>query len=93
LFDFTNGLRRCLFPLTTDEQMTHQFRLIVEEIFERHKTYHIGFAPKDTEDINWAGEASIDESEFQRPICVFTKLSRRKPFAIRPMLFTPDLLR
>jgi len=90
--DLTNdnskdGLARGLFPLTTEEQQTYQFRLIGEETFEGRKTYHIGFAPKDTEDIAWAGEAFIDEGEFQ-PVYVFTKLSRRMPFGVRTMLGT-----
>lgn len=82
-----DGLARDLFPLTTEEQKTYQFRLIGEENFEGHKTYHIGFVPKDTEDIEWAGEAFIDEDEFQ-PIYVFSKLSRRIPFGVRTLLGT-----
>ena len=90
--DLTNdeskdGLARDLFPLTTEEQQTYQFRLIGEETFEGRKTYHIGFTPKDTEDIEWAGEAFIDENEFQ-PIYVFTTLSRRIPFGVRTVLGT-----
>jgi hypothetical protein len=85
--DSKDGLARDLFPLTTEQQETYQFRLIGEETFEGHKTYHIGFTPKDTEDIEWAGEAFIDEDEFQ-PMYVFTKLSRRIPFGVRTMLGT-----
>jgi hypothetical protein len=90
--DLTNdsskdGLARDLFPLTTEEQQTYQFRLQGEEIFEGRKTYHIAFTPKDTEDIDWAGEAFIDHEEFQ-PVYVFTKLSRRMPFGVRTMLGT-----
>jgi len=82
-----DGLASDLFPLTTDEQQTYQFRLIGEETFEGRKTYHIGFTPKDTEDIDWAGEAFIDEDEFQ-PLYVFTRLSRRMPFGVRTLLGT-----
>jgi len=82
-----DGLARDLFPLTTEEQKTYQFRLIGEETFEGRKTYHIGFTPKDGEDIEWAGEAFIDEDEFQ-PIYVFSKLSRRIPFGVRTLLGT-----
>ena len=90
--DLTNdsskdGLARDLFPLTTDEQQAYQFRLLGEEPFEGRKTYHIAFAPKDTENMDWAGEAFIDEDDFQ-PLYVFTKLSRRMPFAVRTMLGT-----
>jgi hypothetical protein len=85
--DSKDGLARDLFPLTTEEQQTYQFRFIGEETFEGRKTYHIGFTPKDTEDIDWAGEAFIDETEFQ-PMYVFTKLSRRMPFGVRTMLGT-----
>jgi len=83
--DSKDGLARDLFPLTTEEQKNYQFRLIGEEIFEGRKTYHLGFTQKDTDDIDWAGEAFIDEDEFQ-PIYVFTKLSRRMPFAIRTLM-------
>lgn len=82
-----DGVARDLFPLTTDQQKDYQFRLIEEEIFEGQKTYHVGFTPKNMEDIDWAGEAFIDEKEFQ-PIYVFTKLSRRIPFGVRTMLGT-----
>jgi hypothetical protein len=85
--DSKDGLARDLFPLTTEQQETYRFRLIGEETFEGHKTYHIGFTPKDTEDIEWAGEAFIDKEEFQ-PMYVFTKLSRRIPFGVRTMLGT-----
>jgi hypothetical protein len=90
--DLTNdeskdGLARDLFPLTTEEQQTYQFRLIGEEIFEGHKAYHIGFTPRVTEEIDWAGEAFIDKDEFQ-PIYVFTKLSRRMPLGVRTVLGT-----
>jgi hypothetical protein len=90
--DLTNdeskdGLARDLFPLTTEEQQTYQFRLIGEETFEGHKTYHIGFTPKDNEDIDWAGEAFIDKDEFQ-PMYVFTRLSRRMPLGVRTVLGT-----
>ena len=80
-----DGLGRDLFPLTTDQQKTYRFRLIAEETFEGHKTYHIGFSPKDTEDTDWAGEAFIDQNEFQ-PMYVFTKLSRPLPFGVRAFL-------
>lgn len=82
-----DGVARDLFPLTTDQQKDYQFRLMEEETFEGQKTYHIGFTPKNTEDIDWAGEAFIDEKEFQ-PIYVFTRLSRRIPFGVRTMLGT-----
>ena len=82
-----DGLARDLFPLTTEQRQDYQFRLIGEETFEGHKTYHIGFTPKDSEDIDWAGEAFIDESELQ-PIYVFSKLSKRIPFGVRTFLGT-----
>jgi hypothetical protein len=82
-----DGVARDLFPLTTDQQKDYQFRLMEEETFEGQKTYHVVFTPKNTEDIDWAGEAFIDEREFQ-PIYVFTRLSRRIPFGVRTMLGT-----
>lgn len=85
--DSKDGLARDLFPLTTEEQQTYQFRLMGEETFEGRKTFHIAFTPKNTDDIDWAGEAFIDENEFQ-PMYVFTKLSRRMPFGVRTVLGT-----
>ena len=82
-----DGLARDLFPLTTDEQSTYKFRLLGQDLFEGHQAYHIGFAPKDDEDIEWAGEAFIDAQEYQ-PIYVFTKLSRPIPFGVRAFLGT-----
>jgi hypothetical protein len=82
-----DGLARDLFPLTSEEQATYQFRLIGEETFEGRQAYHISFTPKDTEDMDWAGEAFITEDEFQ-PIYVFTKLSHRMPLGVRTVLGT-----
>ena len=82
-----DGLGRDLFPLTTDQQKDLQFNLIGEETFEGHKAWHIGFSPKDKQDIDWAGEAFIDEKEFQ-PMYVFTKLSHRLPAGVRVVLGT-----
>lgn len=82
-----DGLARDLFPLTTDEQKKYQFKFLGEEEREGRKAYRIDFRPKDKSDIAWAGEALIDAEDFE-PVTVFTKLSRRIPFAIRTLLGT-----
>ncbi|MEJ2008497.1 MAG: hypothetical protein P8Z30_10145, partial [Acidobacteriota bacterium] len=80
-----NGIAKDLFPLTTEQQKKDEFKLIGEETLEGRKVYRIRFRPKDRKDIDWAGEADIDAEEFE-PVDVFTKLSRRLPFAIRTFL-------
>ena len=82
-----DGLGRDLFPLTSEQQEKYQFRLIAQEMQQGRSVYHVDFGPKDTKDIDWAGEAFIDAVDFQ-PVRVFTKLSRRIPFMVRTMLGT-----
>ncbi len=82
-----DGLACDLFPLTTGEQAKYAFRFLGEEEHEGRKAYRVGFRPKDKGDLTWAGEALIDGVDYQ-PIQVFTKLSRRVPFAIRTLLGT-----
>jgi hypothetical protein len=82
-----DGLGRDLFPLTTEQQNKYQFRLIGEETQQGRPAYRIAFRPKDKDDLLWAGEALIDQEDFQ-PVVVFTKLSRRIPFAVRTFLGT-----
>ena len=82
-----DGLGKDLFPLTTEGQKEYEFSLLGQEMQDGRSVYHIGFRPKDKNDISWAGEAYIDAAEFQ-PVRVFTKLSRRIPFAVRTLLGT-----
>jgi len=82
-----DGLAKDLFPLTTEGQKDYEFALLGEEVQDGRKVFHIGFRPKDKSDISWAGEAYIDAAEFE-PVRVFTKLSRRIPFAVRTFLGT-----
>jgi hypothetical protein len=82
-----DGLGKNLFPLTTEGQKDYQFALLGQEMEQGRSVYHIGFRPKDKNDISWAGEAYIDAAEFQ-PVRVFTKLSRRIPFGVRTFLGT-----
>jgi hypothetical protein len=82
-----DGLAKDLFPLTTEGQKDYDFTLLGQEMQEGRSVYHIGFQPKDKNDITWAGEAYIDAIEFQ-PVRVFTKLSRRIPFGVRTFLGT-----
>jgi hypothetical protein len=82
-----DGLAKNLFPLTSEEQKDYEFELLGREAQEGRSVYHVGFRPKDKNEITWAGEAYIDAAEFQ-PVRVFTKLSRRIPFMVRTMLGT-----
>jgi len=82
-----DGLAKDLFPLTTEEQKEYQFTFLGQETQDGRSVYHIGFKPKDKDEMTWAGEAYIDAAEFE-PVRVFTKLSRRMPFMIRTMLGT-----
>lgn len=82
-----DGLAKNLFPLTTEGQKDYAFKLLGLEMQAGRNVYHVGFRPKDKNDISWAGEAYIDAAEFQ-PVRVFTKLSRRIPFAVRTFLGT-----
>jgi len=82
-----DGLAKDMFPLTSEEQKGYDFKLLGQEVQDGRILYHIGFRPKDKDEITWAGEAYIDAEDFE-PVRVFTKLSRRVPFMIRTMLGT-----
>src|SRR5579862_9781641 len=82
-----DGLAKDLFPLTSEEQKDYQMELLGQETRDGRSVYHIGFKPKDKDEMTWAGEAYIDAAEFE-PVRVFTKLSRRMPFMVRTMLGT-----
>lgn len=90
--DFVNskskdGFESGLFPLTSQEQTKYDFELMGEQTVSGRRVYRIAFGPKNRKDITWAGEALIDTQDFE-PIRVFTKLSRRIPFAVRTLLGT-----
>lgn len=82
-----DGLGKDLFPLTSEEQKEYAFTLLGRAVEGGRSVYHIGFRPKNKDEITWAGEAFIDTAEFE-PVRVFTKLSRRMPFMVRTMLGT-----
>jgi len=82
-----DSLGRDLFPLTSEEQKDYQFELAGEEVVQGRKAYRVRFRPRDKNELTWAGEALIDEGEFQ-PVRVYTKLSRKIPFFVRTMLGT-----
>ena len=90
--DLTNdnskdGIAKNLFPLTSEEQKDLRFELAGEQTVAGRKAYRVRFNPKDRDDFTWAGEALIDEEEFQ-PVSVYTRLSRRIPFFVRTFLGT-----
>lgn len=82
-----DGLSKSLFPLTSAEQKDYEFKLLGQGTEKGRSVYHIGFRPRDKDEITWAGEAYIDAGEFQ-PVRVFSKLSRPIPFMVRTMLGT-----
>jgi len=82
-----DGLAKDLFPLASEEQQAYVFNLIGQEVEAGRTVYHVGFRPKDKDEITWAGEAFIDAAEFE-PVRVFTRLSRRVPLWVRTMLGT-----
>jgi hypothetical protein len=75
------------FPLSADEQKTYRFDLLGEQDVHGRKAWRIGFGPTDKKDIDWTGETLIDQQDFQ-PVNIYTKLSRRIPFAVRTLLGT-----
>jgi hypothetical protein len=81
-----DGVARALFPLTFDQQKNYEFKLLGQETEGGRNVYHIAFWPKDKTQLTWAGEASIDATEFQ-PVRVFTKMSRPIPFLVRTLWF------
>jgi len=82
-----DGMGKDLFPLTTEEQKQYRFEMLGRKEVEGRDTYLIGFSPADRHELTWAGEAWIDVAELQ-PVRVFTRLSRRVPFAVRTFLGT-----
>lgn len=82
-----DGLAKDLFPLTTEGQSSLDFELTGTRTIQGRPAFLVTFRPKDRKDIGWAGEAAIDQAEFQ-PITVYTKLSRRLPFDVRTLLGT-----
>ncbi|HEX4771559.1 MAG TPA: hypothetical protein VH351_12045 [Bryobacteraceae bacterium] len=85
--DSKDGLGKDLFPLTSEEQKDLEFELKGETVVDGRPAYQIGFKPKDSDDITWAGEAVIDKEEFQ-PVSVYTRLSKRLPLFVRGFLGT-----
>jgi hypothetical protein len=82
-----DGLDKDLFPLTSDQQKQYAFELAGQRVVRGRPVYQIQFRPVDRRDYGWAGEALIDQEEFQ-PVSVYTRLSRRLPVAVRTMLGT-----
>ncbi|HMK28509.1 MAG TPA: hypothetical protein VK473_02420 [Terriglobales bacterium] len=80
-----DGIAGDLFPLSSAQQSKYIFRLLGELTFQGRQAFHIAFGPKNKNDIDWAGEAYIDQQEFQ-PMLVFTRMSRQIPFPIRTLL-------
>jgi len=81
-----DGLAKDLFPLTSEPAENYTFTLLGQEERDGRSVYHISFRPKDKNDIRLGRARPIStQAEFQ-PVRVFTKLSRRLPFAVRTLL-------
>jgi hypothetical protein len=85
--DSKDGLAKGLFPLSSEKQKQLRFELESEEVVKGRQAYRIRFFPIDKHDYGWTGEAVIDKDELQ-PVSVYTRLSRKLPFAVRTMLGT-----
>ncbi len=82
-----DGFGQNQFPFSSKKLRDYSFKLVGRETFQGRDAYRIGFAPADKTEYDWAGEAYIDATDFE-PIYVYTKLSRRLPFAVRTLLGT-----
>ena len=74
-------------PLSTKQQKDYRFELLGEQVVDGRKAWRIGFGPARKGDIDWTGEALIDQQDYE-PFRIYTKLSRRIPFVIRTLLGT-----
>ena len=83
--DSKDGMEADLFPLTSKHFAEYRFELRGDQVVEGQRAWLIGFGPTDATGYDWAGEALIDQAEFQ-PVSIYTKLSRRLPFAVRNIL-------
>ena len=82
-----DGFGQNQFPFSTKKLPDYSFKLVGRETFQGHDAYRISFAPANKAEYDWAGEAYIDAADFE-PIYVYTKLSRKLPFAVRTLLGT-----
>ncbi len=82
-----DGFGQNQFPFSSKKLPDYSFKLVGRETFQGHDAYRIAFAPADKKEYDWTGEAYIDADDFE-PIYVYTKLSRKLPFAVRTLLGT-----
>jgi hypothetical protein len=82
-----DGFGKNQFPFSSKKLPDYSFKMVGRETFQGHDAYRISFAPADKTEYDWAGEAYIDAADFE-PIYVYTKLSRKLPFAVRTLLGT-----
>ena len=82
-----DGFGKNQFPFSSKKLPDYSFKLVGRETFQGRDAYRISFVPADKTEYDWAGEAYIDAADFE-PIYVYTKLSRKLPFAVRTLLGT-----
>jgi hypothetical protein len=82
-----DGLAARLFPLTSKNQESYQYKLIGREQKNGHDVFHIHFQPKDKDEYTWKGDAYIDAAVFQ-PIVISTAMAKKVPFVVRTLLGT-----
>lgn len=90
--DSRDGVGHDLFPLTSDEQLKYDFRLVGTETYRDRQVYRVRFVPKHAsidfdEGGDWTGDAVIDAEEYQ-PVLVTTKLAYHIPLAVKVLLGT-----
>jgi hypothetical protein len=82
-----DGIDPNLFPLTSHEQATYDFRLVGRAPMNGRDCFHIAFSPKDPDDFTWKGDAWIDATAYQ-PVVIRTAMARKIPLAVRLFLAT-----
>jgi hypothetical protein len=83
-----DGIERDLFPLTSRQQRSYNFRLEGEEEYQGYPVYRITFKPKPGDnDFNWQGEVLVHRGEFQ-PVLVTAFLATKIPVLVKTMLGT-----
>jgi len=82
-----DGLAARLFPLTSKNQESYEYRLIGRERMNGREVFHIRFQPKDKNEYTWKGDAFIDATQFE-PVVISTTMARKLPFVARTLLGT-----
>ncbi|MBZ5576828.1 MAG: hypothetical protein LAP40_09745 [Acidobacteriia bacterium] len=83
--DSRDGISNNQFPLTDQQQLKYDFRLLGQETVRGRRVYRVAFQPRHRYD--WKGEALIDAEEYQ-PVFVTTRVAHGLPLAVKMLLGT-----